>query len=102
MKYIITEDQQKKIADNMSKVIKSYFSDSTWICDIVAHPTETDEDEAIFDIYIYLKTSELNKLDDLSKRGLSVAITNKVYLFVEKWFPFKEEDIYVGTLAKDC
>jgi len=102
MKYIVNKEQLQVIGDNMSKVIKSYLSDSTWICDIVTHPTETDEDDAIFDIYVYLKTSELNKLDDLSKHGLSVAVRNKVHLFVEKWFPFKEEDIYVGTLDKDC
>ena len=102
MKYIITENQQRAIADNIAEIIKSHFSESTWICDIVAHPTDSDEDEAIFDIYVYLKLSELKKFNDLTQKRLSLTIKHKIQDFVESWFSFKSNDFYVGTLAKDC
>lgn len=102
MKYIITEDQQKLIADNIAEIIKSQFSDSTWICDIVAYPTDTDEDEAIFDIYIHLKLSELKKFNDITQKSISLTIKHKIQDFVETWFSLKSDDLFVGTLVKDC
>lgn len=102
MKYLISQEQQKVITDNMAEVIKSQFSESTWICDVVAFPTETDEDEAIFDVYIYLKLSELKKFNEAAQNSISLSIKHKVMEFVETWFPFKPEEIFVGTLAADC
>lgn len=102
MKYIITKDQQKVIADNMVEIIKSHFSESTWICDIIAHPTDTDEDDAIFDIYIYLKLSELKKFNGLTQQKITLTIKHKIQDFVETWFSLKSDDFYVGTLAKEC
>lgn len=86
----------------MAKMIKSYFSESTWICDIISYPTETDEDEALFDVYIYLKLSELKKFNESGQHSISLSIKHKVMEYIEKWFPFKEGEIYVGTLAKEC
>jgi hypothetical protein len=103
MKYIITENQQRAIADNIAEIIKSHLSEySTWICDIVAHPTDSDEDESIFDIYVYLKLSELKKFNDLTQNRLLLTIKHKIQDFVETWFFFKSNDFYVGILVKDC
>jgi hypothetical protein len=102
MKYLITENQQKLIADNMAEIIKSHFSDSTWICDIIAHPADTDEDEAIFDIYIYLKLSELKKFNEMTQKKLTLTIKHKIQDFVETWFSLKSDDLFVGTVVKDC
>ena len=102
MKYIISKEQQEMVSNAISNLVKLHFSESTWICDIVVYPTETDEDEALFDIYVYLKLSELKKYNESAQNSISLTIRHKVQDFVEDWFSFKSEQIYVGSLAKDC
>ena len=102
MKYLITENHYQVIANNIADVVKSHFSESTWICDVVGFPTETDEDEAMFDIYVYLKLSELKKYNEAAQHSISLSIKHKVQEFIETWFTLKDGDVFVGTLAKDC
>ena len=102
MKYLVTKTQQKLIADNMGKIIKSHFSDSPWICDVVAYPTDTDEDEAIFDIYIHLKLSQFKQYNESGQKSIALSIKHKVQGFVEMWFTLKSDDFFIGTLLKDC
>lgn len=102
MKYIITEEQSKRVCDTITRMIKSHFSESTWICDITVFPTESDEDEAIFDIYVHLNLSALKIYNESGQHTISLSIKHKVMDFIETWFPLKKDDFYVGILAKDC
>jgi hypothetical protein len=102
MKYLISQEQQELIANAMAKIIKSHFSESTWICDITVFPTESDEDEAIFDIYIHLKLSQFKQYNEYGQKSIALSIKHKVQGFVEMWFTLKSDDFFIGTLLKDC
>jgi len=105
MKYIITENQLKKLKmrEVISNILNKEFKDSNIVCNIIVHDVDMEEDDykkgLKYDIYAYLKKSFMSKEGNI---GYLITTEKKIERLLSSWFDMKDNEYYITTLVKDC
>jgi hypothetical protein len=105
MKYIITENQHKRIMKRMSEILNDEFEKTNIVCGVTVQ--EVDEEEFDMDRHPDLKYDIFVSFNDKFTRaaglyGFKVATERKIRKLLRDWFGLENYEYYISTLVKDC
>jgi len=82
MKFIISENQNEKIAKTLESFLNDYFHDLDSLCNIKVFISEEDDE---YDIHIILKKSYVERFNNLGQNNIRVTMKNKVNIAIQKY-----------------
>lgn len=103
MKYIITENQQKRMLKHLKNVLNQSTENVDAICKInVIEVTEDDDeykDGLRYDIFVYLSKRWTNVG---GWYGFNIATTRRLQQILTDWLGLTEDEYSISTLVEDC
>jgi hypothetical protein len=105
MKYIITENQHKRIIRKMSEILNNEFEKTNIVCGITVQEVDVEKfdyevDKGLkYDIFVsfnekYTRTAGLH--------GFKVATDMKIRKILRDWFGLDNYEYYISSIVKDC
>jgi len=103
MKYIITENQHKRIIKRMSEILNNEFEKTNIICGITIQEVDKDDDEynegLKYDIFVSFN-DKFTRAAGLY--GFKVATERKIRKLLRDWFGLENYEYYISSFVKDC
>jgi len=103
MKYIITENQHKRIIKRMSEILNNEFEKTNIVCGITIQEVDKDDDEynegLKYDIFVSFN-DKFTKAAGLY--GFKVATERKIRKLLRDWFGLENYEYYISSFVKDC
>jgi len=103
MKYIITENQHKRIMRRMSEILNNEFEKTNIICSITIQEVDKDDDDynegLKYDIFVSFN-DKFTRAAGLY--GFKVATERKIRKILRDWFGLENYEYYISSIVKDC
>ena len=103
MKYIITENQHKRIIKRMSEILNNEFEKTNIICGITIQEVDKDDDEynegLKYDIFVSFN-DKFTRAAGLY--GFKVATERKIRKLLRDWFGLENYEYHISSIVKDC
>jgi hypothetical protein len=105
MKYIITENQHKRIMNRMSEILNYEFEKTNIVCGVTVQ--EVDEEEFDYEVDKGLKYDIFVTFNEKFTRaagihGFKVATERKIRKLLRDWFGLDNYEYYISSIVKDC